>query len=161
MFNFILYLQIDGSWDMRHTYFLLQYIFLMAIIQLLWFIAIWYMMQNQPRRNHISNTIREERERVRDDLMRYLVGSERYRDIIRMGPKAFVNLCGILQREEGLRPTQWVTIEEQVAKFLYLIGHNVRNHAITFFLQWSGETISCHFHSVLNSLIQLEQTYLK
>ena len=93
--------------------------------------------------------------------MRYLVGSERCCDIICIGPKAFVNLCGILQREGGLRPTQRATIEEQVAKFLYLIGHNVRNCATIFFFRRSGETVSRHFHSVLNSLLKLEQTYLK
>ncbi|XP_057997501.1 uncharacterized protein LOC131176465 [Hevea brasiliensis] len=57
-----------------------------------------------------------------------------------MGPKAFVDLCDILVRNGGLRPTLRVFIEEQVAKTLYLLGHNVSNRVLGFFFCRSGET---------------------
>lgn len=41
---------------------------------------------------------------------------------VRMGPKAFLGLCSILQENGGLRPTQRATIKEQVSKFLYTVG---------------------------------------
>ena len=77
-----------------------------------------------------------------------------------MGPEAFTNLCGILQEYGGMQPTKLVSIEEQVAKFLFILSHNVRNRAISFFFGRSGETISCHFHSVLQSIISLEERFL-
>ncbi|XP_019435839.1 PREDICTED: putative nuclease HARBI1 [Lupinus angustifolius] len=77
-----------------------------------------------------------------------------------MRPKT-LNLCAQLESEGGLRSTQRVSVEEQVAKTLYILTHNVRNHHIQFWFQRSGETISRHFHRVLLSIIELEERYLK
>ena len=38
------------------------------------------------------------------------IASSEGRKIIRMGPKAFLELCDILKREGDLQPTQWVTL---------------------------------------------------
>jgi hypothetical protein len=78
-----------------------------------------------------------------------------------MSPKAFLDLCSILQQEGGLLPTQRVTVEEQVAKTLYLLTHNVRNREIQFWFRRSGEATSRHFHRVLRSIIEIGRTYLK
>ena len=85
------------------------------------------------------------------------------RDIICMGPGAFLDLCDMLRKEGGLQPTQWATIEEQVAKFLYILSHGVKYWEISFFFFFcrSGETINRHFHQVLRSVIQLEEKFLK
>ncbi|KAK3188984.1 hypothetical protein Dsin_028545 [Dipteronia sinensis] len=56
--------------------------------------------------------------------MNQLQTNERCGDIIRMGLEAFKNLCEILKRDGRLRPTKLATIEEQVAKFLYILSHN-------------------------------------
>lgn len=50
------------------------------------------------------------------------------REMIRMGPQEFHGLCSILQREGGLRPTQRVSIEEQVVK-LYIRWDITLQHA--------------------------------
>ena len=92
--------------------------------------------------------------------MYQLQSNVRCRDITRMGPEAFTNLCEILQEYGGLQPTKLVSIEEQVAKFLYILSHNVRNWATSFFFHHSSETISHHFHSVLRSIISLEEQFL-
>ncbi|KAG5576212.1 hypothetical protein H5410_056346 [Solanum commersonii] len=44
-----------------------------------------------------------------------------------MAPSAFTGLCEKLTREGGLRPKLRATVEEQVAKTLYLLAHNVQN----------------------------------
>ena len=52
------------------------------------------------------------------------------------------------------------TVEEQVAKFLHIIGHNVKNKTMSFFFHHSRETISCHFHNVLCAIISLEEEFI-
>ena len=76
-----------------------------------------------------------------------------------MGPQAFEGLCDILQRDGDLQDTQRATVEEQVAKFLHTLSHNLKIRIMSFFC-YSGETISCHFHNVLRSIIMLEDQFL-
>ncbi|XP_068486360.1 protein ALP1-like [Phaseolus vulgaris] len=88
--------------------------------------------------------------------MEYLVHIEQSRHIIRMGPKAFIKLCERI-RETGLvKDAYRSTVEEQVAKFLHIIGHNVKNRSVSFFFHRSGETVSRHFHNVLSAILRLE-----
>ncbi|XP_058734266.1 uncharacterized protein LOC131605995 [Vicia villosa] len=108
----------------------------------------------------VDRSLTLEKERVRDKIMNIVATSEG-RKIIRMSPKAFLDLCSILQQEGGLRQTQRVTVEEQVAKTLYILTHNVRNRDIQFWFRRSGETTSRHFHRVLRSIIEIGRTYLK
>ena len=65
--------------------------------------------------------------------MREIIGNKKCCDIIRMGPGAFLDLCDMLCKEGGLQPTQRATIEEQVAKFLYILSHGVKHREISFF----------------------------
>jgi len=58
-----------------------------------------------------NNAIREfipQKERRRQELMLYLVHTERCRDIIRMGPKAFINLC------QRIRGTGWLKMHSDL-----------------------------------------------
>ena len=87
--------------------------------------------------------------------------SEKCYDIIRIGPQAFQGLCDILQRDIDLQDTQRATVEEQVAKFLHTLSHNVKTCTMSFFFCRSGETISRHFHNVLRSIIMLEDQFLR
>ncbi|KAI9086609.1 hypothetical protein K1719_031470 [Acacia pycnantha] len=89
------------------------------------------------------------------------IASSEGRKIIRMGPIAFMDLCAMLEQEGGLQSTQRVSIEEQVAKTLYILTHNVRNREVQFWFRRSGETTSRHFHRVLRSIVELEDKYLK
>ncbi|KAH7841700.1 hypothetical protein Vadar_033186 [Vaccinium darrowii] len=83
------------------------------------------------------------------------------RDIIRMGPRAFHDLCDLLQRYGGLGPTRYATVEEQVAKGLYLLSHSATNSEVSFFFRRSGETTSRHFHKFLRAVISMEEHFLK
>jgi len=51
-------------------------------------------------------------------------------------------------------------MEEQLAKFLHIIGHKVKNRSVSFFFHRSGETVSRHFHNILNAILLLEREFL-
>ncbi|XP_019253905.1 PREDICTED: uncharacterized protein LOC109232599 [Nicotiana attenuata] len=57
-----------------------------------------------------------------------------------MTPLAFTDLCEMLVREGDLRPTLQATVEEQVAKTLYLLAHNTTNRELAFIFRRSGES---------------------
>lgn len=140
------------AWDRRRR---------LAAVQVLCITVYWFMRR---RRNLIDKPIRQsyiEREKIRDKLMNQLQTNEKCRDIIRMGTKAFKNLCEILRTNGDLRPTRLALVEEQVAKFLYILSHNVKNRTMSFFFLRSGETISRHFHKVLRSIISMEEQFLR
>ncbi|KAL2325437.1 hypothetical protein Fmac_024495 [Flemingia macrophylla] len=106
-----------------------------------------------------SSNIRDfvsQKERRRHELMLYLIHTEQCRDIICMGPVAFINLCERVRATGLVKDVFRSTVEEQVAKFLHNVGHNVKNRSVYFFFHRSGETVSRHFHNVLNAIIMLE-----
>ncbi|XP_057458064.1 uncharacterized protein LOC130748834 [Lotus japonicus] len=100
-----------------------------------------------------------QRERRRRELMGYLTHTEKCRDIIRMGTEAFLRLCQKIRGTGLVKDNIWSTVEEQVAKFLHIIGHNVKNRVVSFFFHRSGETVSRHFHNVLHSIISLQEEF--
>ena len=78
-----------------------------------------------------------------------------------MGKDAFARLVCILCDSGRLRDTCFSTVEEQVAKFLNIIGHNRRNYSVKLDYWRSKETVSRHFHNVLKAIISLESIFLK
>ncbi|KAK2363624.1 putative nuclease HARBI1 [Trifolium repens] len=83
-----------------------------------------------------------EKERRRVQLMTHLVQTERCRDITRMSPATFMKLCEKLRSTGIVKDSTKATIEEKVAKFLHIVGHNVKNRTVSFFFHRSGETVS-------------------
>ncbi|XP_028771547.1 putative nuclease HARBI1 [Neltuma alba] len=77
-----------------------------------------------------------------------------------MSPRAFLELCSMSERDCGLQPTRWSSVEEQVAKTLYILTHNVKNREVNFWFRRSGETISRHLHIVLMAIIELEEKFV-
>ncbi|XP_028768055.1 uncharacterized protein LOC114725688 [Neltuma alba] len=77
-----------------------------------------------------------------------------------MTPNAFLTLCALLERDGGLKPTRWATVEEQVAKTLYILGHKAKNRVVNFFFRRSGETISRHLHNVLRAIIEVGDKFI-
>lgn len=80
---------------------------------------------------------------------------------LRMSRATFVRLCGMLETIGGLKPTKNMLVDEQVAIFVNILAHHVKNRAIQFQFGRSGESISRHFHTVLNAMMHLEETLLK
>ncbi|XP_061364524.1 protein ANTAGONIST OF LIKE HETEROCHROMATIN PROTEIN 1-like [Gastrolobium bilobum] len=132
----------------------------MAIVHVICLVVYYYMIRIHPQSRIVDRTMILEKERAREKIMKRIASSEG-RKIIRMGPIAFLDLCAMLEREGGLQSTQRVSIEEQVAKTLYILTHNVRNREVQLWFRRSGETTSRHFHRVLRSIVELEDKYLK
>ncbi|XP_076883206.1 uncharacterized protein LOC143531898 [Bidens hawaiensis] len=93
-------------------------------------------------------------------MLHELATGGKCRQIIRMSENAFMILCQKLESDGGLRSTQRMTIEEQVARFLHIIGNDFRNRFVSWFYYQSGSATSVHFHRVLNAIISLEDQYL-
>ncbi|CAN0909144.1 hypothetical protein LINGRAHAP2_LOCUS25635, partial [Linum grandiflorum] len=100
------------------------------------------------------------RRNVRKELMNRIETHENTYDILRMGPHAFRLLVQILRERNLVNDNKNSSVEEQVAAFLYILGHNVRHRVVNFFFRWSGETISRHFHGVLEAILSLEADFM-
>ncbi|KAF2283579.1 hypothetical protein GH714_012067 [Hevea brasiliensis] len=107
------------------------------------------------------SSINAERDALRHKLMRELIANEVIcHDIVRMGPVAFGAFCGKLKATGLLKDFRRAKVEEQVAKFLHILGQNFKNRALEFFFHQSGEIISRHFHNVLRAVVALEAEFL-
>ena len=51
-------------------------------------------------------------------------------------------------------------VEDKVAKFLHIVGHNIKNHIVSFFFYRSRETVSRHFHTVLHVILALGEEFI-
>ncbi|KAG8388049.1 hypothetical protein BUALT_Bualt02G0084800 [Buddleja alternifolia] len=80
---------------------------------------------------------------------------------LRVNTKTFNKLCGILHDEGGLVATKNVTIEEIVALFLHILGHDQKNSNIKTTFVRSGETISRQFHTVLRAVLKIGKLFVK
>ncbi|KAK9058168.1 hypothetical protein SSX86_023008 [Deinandra increscens subsp. villosa] len=111
---------------------------------------------NLPTRDEIL-----QRRYVREEMLHDITNSGKCRELIRMSEKAFMTLCDILKRDGGLRPTQRMSIEEQVACFLHIIGNDFRNRFASWLYRRSGSTTSRCLHRVLRAIISLEGRYIQ
>ncbi|GLT76808.1 hypothetical protein SLA2020_484460 [Shorea laevis] len=79
----------------------------------------------------------------------------------RMDRYAFNNLCNMLVARGGLKDTKHMLVDEQVAMFLHIIAHHIKNRIVKHKFRRSGETVSRHFKDVLQAVIQLHTEFLK
>lgn len=83
------------------------------------------------------------------------------REMFRMDKHVFHKFCRTLRERGMLRDTAGVLIEEQLAIFLSIVGHNERNRVIRERFHHSGETISRHFNNVLKAIKSLSRELLQ
>jgi hypothetical protein len=96
------------------------------------------------------------------DIRRLIYESDEIcHDHFRMDRNAFSKLCNMLEARGGLKATKHMLIDEQVAMFLYILAHHVKNRIIKRQFRRSGETISRHFKSVLHAVIRLHAEFLE
>ena len=76
-------------------------------------------------------------------------------ELLRMRRARFYQLCDLFRSRELLKDTIHCNIEEQVAMFLHVVGHNQRFSCIKFSFKRSTETIIRHFQEVLYALGEL------
>ena len=80
---------------------------------------------------------------------------------LRLNRAAFTKLCRMLKEIGGLRDTIHMLIDEQVAMFLHILAHHVKNRIMRSRFNRSAEVISRHFNRVLTALLRLEGHLLK
>uniref|UniRef100_A0A5B7AF72 Putative nuclease HARBI1 isoform X1 n=1 Tax=Davidia involucrata TaxID=16924 RepID=A0A5B7AF72_DAVIN len=80
---------------------------------------------------------------------------------LRMNRHTFGILCGLLRTVGRLVDSRYVTVEEQVAMFLHVLAHPVKNRVIKLRFLRSGETMSGHFTAVLKAVIRLQEILLR
>nr|CAD1839494.1 unnamed protein product [Ananas comosus var. bracteatus] len=81
-------------------------------------------------------------------------------DQFRMTTTSFVALRDVLLARGLIRGTRYMTADEQLAIFLFCVGHGVANRVLAETFQHSGETISRHFNNVLRGIVMLKDDYL-
>lgn len=72
--------------------------------------------------------------------------------MLRIKIASFFGLCDLSKVKGLLYITLHVSLEDQVAKFLHIIGHNVRNRVIKVKFLRSKETIRWYFNHVLYAI---------
>ncbi|KAL8488377.1 hypothetical protein ACS0TY_024598 [Phlomoides rotata] len=82
------------------------------------------------------------------------------RDQLRMDRATFQKLCFILQSVCGLKSSSRVGVSEKVAMFLSILAHHTKNRCVKFAFKRSGQTVSKHFHAVLNIVLRLHAMFL-
>ncbi|KAK1371215.1 hypothetical protein POM88_037307 [Heracleum sosnowskyi] len=136
----------------------------LAAIQLVCLVAVFIVHRRNQRIKYVnlpSRELRLHRQRVREEVMDDLSNRAKCRDTIRMNKEAFLKLCNILISDGGLRPTQRMSVKEQVARFLHIIGGDERNRFISWVYRRSSSTTSRTFHRVLKAILAVEDRFLQ
>ncbi|PPD82407.1 hypothetical protein GOBAR_DD20665 [Gossypium barbadense] len=130
-------------------------------------IAIWFLF-----RMGASLSLQTYRPRIRSytldfyakrDYVKRLVyaSDETCIEQVRMNRTAFFKLCEMLESIGGLKSSRNMLVDEQVAMFLQIISHHLKNRVIKHHFRRSGETVSRAFHSVLNAVVRLQDVLFK
>ncbi|XP_028788894.1 protein ALP1-like [Neltuma alba] len=82
-------------------------------------------------------------------------------NLLRMNRATFDKLCYMLRDVGGLKPSKHMLIDEQVAIFVHILAHHVKNRVIQHNFGRSRETISRYFNLVLNGMMRLGNMLLK
>src|SRR5271170_631901 len=82
--------------------------------------------------------------------------------VLRKKLGVFQFLCSELKSKGSLVDSKFVSVEEQVTMFLFTIAHASSNREVQERFQHSGETVSRHFHAVLQAIMdRLIPQYIK
>ena len=84
----------------------------------------------------------------------------RCRTMLRLNPDTFELLALKLSHIDN-DPVSRISMEEQLAIFMYIVGHGASNRQAQDQFQHSGETISRIFHHIIHLLIDLSPLYVK
>ncbi|KAK1357878.1 hypothetical protein POM88_051134 [Heracleum sosnowskyi] len=74
-----------------------------------------------------------------------------------MNMRTFHKLCSTLESRGYIRDSKYMNVVEQVAVFLYILAHHEKMSVMSTYFQRSTETISRHFHMVLNGVLRLQE----
>ncbi|KAF6141477.1 hypothetical protein GIB67_000858, partial [Kingdonia uniflora] len=109
-----------------------------------------YLMLGNPRKPY-SNKVADRN----DHIKRILSSEKRGRWNLRMGREPFHRLCALIKDRDLLRDTRNCNVEEQLMRFLHILGHNVRHRVLEGRYYRSLKTISRQFNKVLDAIVKL------
>lgn len=117
-------------------------------------------MRRTPR---ISYGPLSERDIARQSNLSFIYHTDdtNYLNQLRMKRAPFFQLCNLLRERALLRDSIHSSVEEQVAMFLLVVGHNHRFRALQPTFRRSIETISRYFAEVLFSIGELRNEMIK
>ncbi|KAM6577251.1 hypothetical protein CsatB_029088 [Cannabis sativa] len=81
-------------------------------------------------------------------------------DLLRMNISCFLRLANEMKTRGLLNDSRMVSVEEQLAIFIFTLAHNERSRVVQNRFQHSGETISRHFNKCLKACVRLGKHYL-
>ncbi|KAL8495822.1 hypothetical protein ACS0TY_019799 [Phlomoides rotata] len=59
-----------------------------------------------------------------------------------------------------LKSSKNIIVAEKVAMFLFILAHYTKNKCVKFQFKRSGQTVSKHFHAVLQCVLKLHYLFL-
>ncbi|KAI3678458.1 hypothetical protein L6452_37752 [Arctium lappa] len=138
-----------------HTTLLRETWFIMddekAILIIVIFLYMYYLQPKRLKRKR-DNTSALTGRQFTDEL---LEGNDRQCiDLLRMSRDAFVQLCAHFKAKGWLTDSKHILVEEKMAIFLMIIGHNQRYRVLKNRFQHSTQTIHKNFHEVLDKMIE-------
>jgi hypothetical protein len=98
-----------------------------------------------------------QRDQERQNNLRFIYESTDVEcvDLLRMRRAPFMQLCDLLRTRHLLRDSIHSSVEEQVAMFLHVVGHNQRFRVVHMTFRRSIETINRYFREVLYAVGEL------
>ncbi|KAJ9546559.1 hypothetical protein OSB04_019102 [Centaurea solstitialis] len=121
-----------------------------AILLITMFLYVYYMKRMRLKRKR-DNTSALTGRQFTDELLQ---GNDRQcLDLLRMSRAAFIQLCDHFKAKGWLTDSRHISVEEKMAIFLMIIGHNQRYRVLKNRFQHSTQTIHKIFHEVLDKMI--------
>ncbi|XP_077219657.1 uncharacterized protein LOC143853827 [Tasmannia lanceolata] len=85
---------------------------------------------------------------------------EQCHNLLRMNVKCFRRFVNIFKESGTLKDTIHCNVDEQVAIFLHIVAHNLRNRCMKVYCGRSGETISRYFNKVLRAILSMVDQFI-
>jgi hypothetical protein len=126
---------------------------ILAFLLLSWY---WLKLARKRKRESRFERIRDNDSALTGHVYTHelLHGSSRQcQDMMRLSREAFVLLCNHFTQRNWLQASRTISIEEKMAMFLHIIGHNERFRVVKRRFQHSIQTVHKYFHEVLIAMM--------
>ncbi|XP_077230966.1 uncharacterized protein LOC143864035 [Tasmannia lanceolata] len=90
-----------------------------------------------------------------------LRSDERCHDLLRMNVECFTRFVYILKATGRLTDTLHCSVEKQLAIFLHIISHDLRNRCMKAYFRRSRVTVSRYFNKVLDAIMSMSDLLIK
>jgi hypothetical protein len=131
-----------------------------AVMYAFFFSRVRLTQRSRPRITYAPMSARDEERQANLNLI-YNCNDIECVAMLRMRRAPFFNLCTLFRQRNLLRDSIHNTIEEQVAMFLHVVGHNQRFRVVHQNFRRSIETVSRYFREVLYAIGELRQEMIR